>query len=324
MLRSDSFGHADRAISVSSSFPRQFGVGANTVSDRVGKDRESGHGDRRCSKRWFARTRSTSLLRAERKRSCLADQRGDGRISLKFWRLRDPIRKRRRMNFERNITNGSHMPMKFCVGNSRLEDRPRADIHYLGQARFDRVAPSGGSYDRPSYEGGGSTTTYPFETVVLPAPRRLGDGVEIEFVDPPGTASTACSRRRRKERPGHDAPDRGSEGSDTWVGVISGQQDTPHPGSRAATLDNPPQPRFTDLSVFTDGPVIDNNPLASTFVSIIFGSPTTGSSPRLRCRRTTRNSQFAQDGDLSTATINILGRITSVSNKRAEFLKIRS
>src|SRR5437588_6955197 len=45
--------------------------------------------------------------------------------------------------------------------------------------------PSGGSYDRPQEEGGGSTSTYPFETwrYRYLEGQSLGNEVEIEFVD---------------------------------------------------------------------------------------------------------------------------------------------
>src|SRR5437870_4759452 len=42
-------------------------------------------------------------------------------------------------------------------------DRGRIYITW-GKPDSVEAHPTGGSYDRPSYEGGGSTTTYPFET----------------------------------------------------------------------------------------------------------------------------------------------------------------
>jgi GWxTD domain-containing protein len=44
--------------------------------------------------------------------------------------------------------------------------------------------PSGGSYDRPSNEGGGSTSTYPFEDWRYRYLEGIGEDVNIEFVDP--------------------------------------------------------------------------------------------------------------------------------------------
>jgi GWxTD domain-containing protein len=47
--------------------------------------------------------------------------------------------------------------------------------------------PTGGTYDRPMEEGGGSTTTYPWETWRYRYLEGIGENVELEFVDPSGS-----------------------------------------------------------------------------------------------------------------------------------------
>jgi GWxTD domain-containing protein len=47
--------------------------------------------------------------------------------------------------------------------------------------------PTGGTYDRPMSEGGGSTTTYPWESWRYRYLEGLGNNVELEFVDPSGS-----------------------------------------------------------------------------------------------------------------------------------------
>src|SRR5947208_208495 len=47
--------------------------------------------------------------------------------------------------------------------------------------------PTGGTYDRPMEEGGGSTTTYPWEKWRYRYLEGIGNNVEIEFVDPSGS-----------------------------------------------------------------------------------------------------------------------------------------
>src|ERR1700723_2533454 len=47
--------------------------------------------------------------------------------------------------------------------------------------------PSGGSYNRPSSEGGGETSTYPFEDWRYRYLEGIGENVELEFVDPTST-----------------------------------------------------------------------------------------------------------------------------------------
>ena len=47
--------------------------------------------------------------------------------------------------------------------------------------------PTGGTYDRPMEEGGGSTTTYPWETWRYRYLEGIGENIIIEFVDPTGS-----------------------------------------------------------------------------------------------------------------------------------------
>lgn len=47
--------------------------------------------------------------------------------------------------------------------------------------------PSGGTWDRPMDEGGGTTTTYPWETWRWRYLEGIGENIELEFVDPSGS-----------------------------------------------------------------------------------------------------------------------------------------
>src|SRR5271165_1220140 len=47
--------------------------------------------------------------------------------------------------------------------------------------------PTGGTYDRPMEEGGGSTTTYPWETWRYRYLEGIGENIILEFVDPSGS-----------------------------------------------------------------------------------------------------------------------------------------
>jgi GWxTD domain-containing protein len=72
-------------------------------------------------------------------------------------------------------------------------DRGRIYITF-GKPDSVESHPSGGSYDRPSYHGGGSTTTYPFEVWFYRYIEGVGSGIEIEFVDPTGTGEYRIAR----------------------------------------------------------------------------------------------------------------------------------
>jgi GWxTD domain-containing protein len=54
--------------------------------------------------------------------------------------------------------------------------------------------PTGGTYDRPLWQGGGSTTTYAWELWRYRHLDELGDNVEFEFVDPSGSGEYHLAR----------------------------------------------------------------------------------------------------------------------------------
>src|SRR5215471_12486997 len=72
-------------------------------------------------------------------------------------------------------------------------DRGRIYIKY-GQPDEIEPHPAGGPYDRPSYEGGGTTTTYPFEVWWYRNIEGIGSDIEIEFVDPSGSGEYRIAR----------------------------------------------------------------------------------------------------------------------------------
>src|SRR5438094_7670889 len=112
-----------------------------------------------------------------------------------FWRRRDPDpdteeNEYREEYYERIAYANEH----FASGIPGWKtDRGRI---YISWGKPDSVEshPTGGSYDRPSYEGGGSTTTYPFEVWFYRHLDNVGDGLEIEFVDPTGTGEYHLAR----------------------------------------------------------------------------------------------------------------------------------
>src|SRR6266545_6814985 len=72
-------------------------------------------------------------------------------------------------------------------------DRGRIYIMF-GKADQIETHPSGGSYDRPAWEGGGTTSTYPFEIWWYRYIEGVGSDVEIEFVDPSGSGEYHIAR----------------------------------------------------------------------------------------------------------------------------------
>jgi GWxTD domain-containing protein len=54
--------------------------------------------------------------------------------------------------------------------------------------------PTGGTYDRPLWQGGGSTSTYPWELWRYRHLEDIGDNIELEFVDPSGSGEYHLTR----------------------------------------------------------------------------------------------------------------------------------
>src|SRR5690606_2739927 len=137
---------------------------------------------------------------------------------------------------------------------------------YIAWGKPDSVEshPAGGSYDRPSYEGGGSTTTYPFETWFYRHLEGVGSGIEIEFVDPTGTGEYRIARNANEKDALRYVRGAGMTlneqlGLETRADRISGvntntsnymrQQDMPFERLQVLTdLQRPPQPKFSDLA----------------------------------------------------------------------------
>ena len=71
----------------------------------------------------------------------------------------------------------------------------RAHIYILwGPPDGIETHPTGGTYDRPMWQGGGSTTTYPWELWRYRHLEDIGDNIELEFVDPSGSGEFHLTR----------------------------------------------------------------------------------------------------------------------------------
>jgi len=112
-----------------------------------------------------------------------------------FWLRRDPdpdtdVNEYREEYYQRIAYANEH----FTSGIPGWKtDRGRMYIMF-GPPDEKESHPSGGSYDRPTWEGGGSTSTYPFETWWYRYIEGVGSDVEIEFVDPTGSGEYRIAR----------------------------------------------------------------------------------------------------------------------------------
>jgi len=101
-----------------------------------------------------------------------------------FWLRRDPTpdtpeNEYRDEHYRRIQYANEHFPAGIPGWKT---DRGRIYVMYGKPDQIDSH-PSGGSYERPIEEGGGNTSTYPFETWRYRYLENIGQEVEIEFVD---------------------------------------------------------------------------------------------------------------------------------------------
>ena len=112
-----------------------------------------------------------------------------------FWQRRDPDPDTEENEYkEQYYERIAYANERYASGIPGWKtDRGRIYITF-GKPDSVESHPAGGSYDRPSYHGGGSTTTYPFEIWFYRYIEGIGSGIEIEFVDPTGTGEYRIAR----------------------------------------------------------------------------------------------------------------------------------
>ena len=102
-----------------------------------------------------------------------------------FWLRRDPTPDTIENEFkEEHYRRIAYANERYASGIPGWKtDRGRIYITYGPPDEIDSH-PSGGSYERPMEEGGGETSTYPFETWRYRYIDGIGNDINIEFVDP--------------------------------------------------------------------------------------------------------------------------------------------
>ena len=287
-------------------------------------------------KRWLDNDVSYIITKDE-KRAFMAlttDEERENFIE-NFWRRRDPDPDTEENEYrEEYYERIAYANEKFASGIPGWKtDRGRIYIQW-GKPDSIESHPSGGSYERPYYEGGGNTSTYPFEIWFYRHLDGVGDGIEIEFVDPTGTGEYRIATNANEKDALLHVPNAGltlaeqmglSSKADRISGINNSQnnfqrmQDTPFERlTRIADLQRPPQVKFSDLqSSLTDSPVIDKNPLDFDLRVDFFRQSEDRVMVTFTVQADNKELQFKDEGGLETARMNIFGRITAVSGKRS-------
>lgn len=289
-------------------------------------------------KKWLENDVAYIITDQEKKafRALATDEERENFIE-NFWRRRDPNpdteeNEYREEYYERIAYANEH----FTSGIPGWKtDRGRIYITF-GKPDSIESRPAGGMYERPSYEGGGSTSTYPFEVWFYRHLDGVGDGLEIEFVDPTGTGEYRLARDAQEKDALKFVPGAGltlneqlglSTKGDRITGI--GSKDAPNymreqdsPFRRMEIMTNlmrPPQVKFSDLQGLAGGDsgVLDNNPLDFDLRVDFFRQSDDRVITAFTVQTNNKDLTFEQVGGLEQATMNIFGRVTAVSGKRS-------
>lgn len=264
------------------------------------------------------------IITAEERRAFLALQTDEERENFitTFWGRRDPSPDTEENEFrEEYYERIAYANENFTSGiPGHRTDRGRI---YIKWGRPDSVEsrPSGGAYDRPSYEGGGSTTTYPFEIWFYRHLDGVGDGIEIEFVDRTGTGEYRIARSPDEKNALATVPGIGRiDTNDPTRVSFQREQDTPfRRNDILSALDRQPPVKFGDILAGIgqgESPVIDNNPLFFDVRIDMFKQSEVKVVALFTVQANNDQFKFEPVGGVETAKLNVIGRITSVAGKR--------
>ncbi len=194
--------------------------------------------------------------------------------------------------------------------------------------------PSGGSYNRPMEEGGGQTSTYPFETWHYRYLEGVGQNIDVEFVDTcmcgdyhmtidrgekdalqhvPGAGETMYEEMGMAKR-----SERSQGGLETLGSGPYGQQQQAKEFDRLelyAKLQAPPPVKFKDLESFVSnhklltGPVFPFD-VRTDFVKVTDDTILVPITIQIKNRDVTFNTK---DG-VSKGVVNIFGRVSTITD----------
>lgn len=249
-----------------------------------------------------------------------------------FWRRRDPDPDTEENEFkEEYYERIAYANEHFTSGIPGWKtDRGRIYIKF-GKPDEIESHPMGGPYQRPYYEGGGETTTYPFEIWFYRYIPGVGSGIEIEFVDPTGTGEYHIARSPNEKDALLYVPGAGltlaeqlglANKADRIAGINNSmnymrEQDNPFTRLQIlADLEKPPQIKFNDLATAVNTPVVEDNPLNFDMRIDFFRQSEDRVVTAFTIQTENKDLVFKDSGGAQVAQLNIFGRITSVTGRR--------
>ncbi|MGC1998542.1 MAG: GWxTD domain-containing protein, partial [Candidatus Acidiferrales bacterium] len=195
--------------------------------------------------------------------------------------------------------------------------------------------PSGGSYDRPAEEGGGETSTYPFEDWRYRYLEGIGENVELEFVDPtmsgeyhltmdpsekdallyvPGAGLTQMESMGLSSK---TARFNNTDGTHMAAPVGGMTPETMQEFSRLdlyAKIQQAPPVKFKDLEAYSTSRLVRDQIKFEYRTDFLRITSDTVLVP-ITIQIPTRQLSFQEKNGVDSASVNLFGRVTSLSGR---------
>jgi GWxTD domain-containing protein len=250
-----------------------------------------------------------------------------------FWQRRDPTPDTEENEYkEEHYRRIAYANEHFAAGIPGWKsDRGRIYIMY-GRADEVESHPSGGTYERPMEEGGGETSTYPFEQWRYRYLEGIGQEVIIEFVDTcmcnefhmtmdrsekdalletPGAGLTLYEQmglsNKSSRFSGGERLGRGPSNMDLQTKQFDRLE-------QFAKLQAPPPVKFKDLEEIVNTKIITNLmpfDVRSDFVRVTGDTVLVPITIQMKYRDIT----FANKDGVQRGTVNIFGRVTTLTGR---------
>jgi len=252
-----------------------------------------------------------------------------------FWRRRNPDPDSPENEFrEENYRRIAYANEHFAAGKPGWKtDRGHMYIAY-GKPDSIEAHPSGGSYERPMDEGGGETSTFPFETWHYRYIEGIGENIDIEFVDScmcgdyhmtldrsekdallhvPGAGATLGEQMGTSKR--SDRFNGGLENLGSGPGTQGNQAKQFDRLEQFSKLQAPPAVKFKDLESFLVNHKVLNGPffpfeVRTDYVKVTEDTVLVPLTLQIRNRDITFNTK---DG-VAKGEVNVLGRVATITD----------
>ncbi len=252
-----------------------------------------------------------------------------------FWLRRDPTPDTQENEYrEEHYRRIAYANERYASGIPGWKsDRGRIYITF-GPPDEIESHPSGGTYERPIEEGGGTTSTFPFEKWRYRYIEGIGTDVIIEFVDPTMTGEYRMTMDPSEKDALLYVPNAGltlyeqlgitskADRFNRTDGTRLGVGDTPLPMrmnqferlEQYAKLQKPPAVKFKDLEAVVQSRITFNLLPVKVRADFIRITDSTILTP-ITIQLENKDLQFQNKDGLMRATVNIYARITSMSRR---------